>query len=182
MSTDLVMYVISRNILRESDEICVTHLYIYRYSDIRMYIYIYTYIHIEKKDIDLCFFMHLMLLVKFSGLGPLQVEGNLRCSPTPCCCYCVRDTLPETNIFAPKNDGFQQESPFPGGPYFQGRLLLVSGSVWFEFWLRSWCPISSANISWTRPRKLSKNIEDESCSSQRILNRWQQLKMVAKYI
>ncbi len=28
-------------------------------------------------------------------------------------------TVPENNI-APKNDGFQQESAFPGGPYFQG--------------------------------------------------------------
>ena len=29
-------------------------------------------------------------------------------------------TVPENNIELPKNDGFQQESPFPGGPHFQG--------------------------------------------------------------
>ncbi len=32
-------------------------------------------------------------------------------------------TLPETNMFAPKNGGFQYQSPFPGGPHFQGRAV-----------------------------------------------------------
>ena len=33
-------------------------------------------------------------------------------------------TLPETNIFAPKNGWFpSSESPFPGGPYFQVRTV-----------------------------------------------------------
>ena len=36
-------------------------------------------------------------------------------------------TLPKTNI-APKNNGFQEESPFPG-VYFQGAML-ISGRVY----------------------------------------------------
>ncbi len=40
-------------------------------------------------------------------------------------------TLPKTNIFAPKNGWVSKFgiSKLPGGPYFQGRLLLVSGRV-----------------------------------------------------
>ena len=46
----------------------------------------------------------------------LNLERSpLNRKPTP--------TLPETNMFAPKNGGFQYQSPFPGGPHFQGRTV-----------------------------------------------------------
>ena len=57
-------------------------------------------------------------------------------------------TLPETNI-APKNGGFQYQSPFPGGPYFQRLLLLVQVSgilVFLEPW-PNFQPMDPINLS-----------------------------------
>ena len=71
--------------------------------------------------------------------GCLEVVMFSPNSKVPRCCWedifgedslLPTTTLPETNIFAPENGDFQARNLlFPGGPYFQGRLLLVSGSV-----------------------------------------------------
>ncbi len=46
----------------------------------------------------------------------IQVPGSL---------WLLHDTLPKTNIFAPKNGGFQLESPgFQWSPIFRGKFAV----------------------------------------------------------
>ena len=59
-------------------------------------------------------------------------------------------TLPETKI-APENGWLEDYLPFWGPVYFQGRLLLVSGSI------PAYLSVRSANKYWTWRRKGHQN-------------------------
>ena len=78
-----------------------------------------TYMPSEKKLVDPSF------------SRPPKPTIRCRTSPVESFSLPIFFTLPKTNSYkAPKNGGFpSSESPFPGGPDFQGLLLLVWGRV-----------------------------------------------------